>query len=219
MKKSFIIIGLGRFGSNVAKSLENMNCDVLAVDINEDTVSAIAKDVHHTVIADATKLTVLHELGAQSIDHAVVCIGNNLQASILTVMNLKKLGVKKITVRADEVGHKEIFNMLGATEVIIPEEASAISLANQIISDSILDYYAVAKNYAMVQVVVGDNFESKTLIELDVRNRFDVNIVGFIKDGDFYLPRGTDVLKSKDIVVVVGTQAKVRKFDAFLNEN
>ena len=109
--------------------------------------------------------------------------------------------------------------MLGATEVIIPEEASAISLANQIISDSILDYYAVAKNYAMVQVVVGDNFESKTLIELDVRNRFDVNIVGFIKDGDFYLPRGTDVLKSKDIVVVVGTQAKVRKFDAFLNEN
>ena len=146
MKKSFIIIGLGRFGSNVAKTLVDMNCDVLAVDINEESVTAISHYVHHCVIADASKESVLKELGVGSIDHAVVAIGNNLQATILTLVNLKKLGVPRITVRADEEGHKEVYKLLGASEVIIPEEASAISLANQITSDPILDYYKVSRD-------------------------------------------------------------------------
>lgn len=217
MKKSFIVIGLGRFGSSVAKALEAMNCDVLAIDIKEDSVSSIAPDVPHCLIADSTKMSVLKELGVSSIDHAVVCIGNHLQASILTIVNLRKLGVKKITVRADEEDHKEVYKMLGATEVIIPEEASAISLANQIISDTILDYYVVTEDYAIVKTSVGKNFEQKTLIELDIRNNFDVNIVGIIKNGEFYIPKGTDVLNPDDIVFVVGKKPKIRKFDSFLN--
>ncbi len=217
MKKSFIVIGLGRFGFSVAKSLEAMNCDVLAIDVNEEAVSRISSIVPHCLIADSTKINVLKELGASSIDHAVVCIGNNLQASILTILNLRKLGVKNITVRADEEDHKEVYKMLGATEVIIPEEASAISLANQIISDTILDYYVVADDYAIVQTKVGKNFEQKSLIELNVRNDFDVNIVGIIKNGQFYIPKGTDVLNIDDIVVVVGKKPKIRKFDSFLN--
>ncbi len=218
MKKSFIVIGLGRFGSSVARALEAMNCDVLAIDIVEDCVSKIASEVPHCLIADSTKINVLRDLGAASIDHAVVCIGNSLQASILTIMNLRKLGVKKITVRADEEDHKEVYKMLGATEVIIPEEASAISLANQIISDTILDYYVVSEDYAMVKTSVGKEFEQKTLVELDVRNRFDINIVGIIKsDGEFYIPRGTDTLNPGDVVVVVGKKPQIRKFDSFLN--
>lgn len=217
MKKSFIVIGLGRFGSSVAKSLESMNCDVLAIDIMEDSVSKIASDVPHCLIADSTKIGVLKDLGAASIDHAVVCIGNNLQASILTIMNLRKLGVKRITVRADEEGHKEVYKMLGATEVIIPEEASAISLSNQIISDTILDYYVVSEGYAMVKASVGKNFHPSSLMDLDVRNRFDVNIVGIIKEEMFYIPRGTDILNPGDVVVVVGKSPKIRKFDTFLN--
>ena len=101
MKKSFVVIGLGRFGANVAKTLAAMKCDVLAIDVNEDAVSEVAKTVQHSVIADATKISVLERLGAKNIDHAVVAIGNNLEASILTVVNLKNLGVKQITVRAD----------------------------------------------------------------------------------------------------------------------
>lgn len=217
MKKSFIVIGLGRFGSSVAKALESMNCDVLAIDRKEDAVSNIASEVPHCLIADSTKLNVLKELGAASIDHAVICIGNNLQASILTITNLRKLGVKKITVRADEEDHKEVYKLLGASDVIIPEEASAISLANQIISDTILDYYVVSEDYAIVKTSVGKAFEPKTLIELDVRNKFDVNIVGIIKNGEFYIPRGTDVLNPDDIAVVVGKRPKIRKFDSFLN--
>ena len=218
MKKSFIVIGLGRFGSNVAISLSNLNCDLLAVDIDEEAVKNISTEVNNCVIADATKLSVLQDLGAASIDHAVVCIGNNLQASILTVLNLKKVGVKTITVRADEIGHREVFMQLGATDVIVPEEASAISLANSIVSDSLLDYYQLAKNYAIVKVSVGKNFEPKTLVELSVRDKFDVNIVGVIRNDEFIIPRGTDLLNPGDVISVVGERQKVRKFDAFLND-
>ena len=218
MKKSFIVIGLGRFGSNIAKTLIENNCDVLAVDISEESVKRVSSFVPHCVIADATKEQVLVELGAKSIDHAVVAIGNNLQASILTIMNLKHLGVPRITVRADEEGHKEVYRTLGATEVIIPEESAAISLGNQIISDSILDYYTVSRSYAMVKVNIGRDFK-ENLIELDLRNSYGINIVGIIKeDGEFFIPRGTDKLIKGEVAVVVGTKPKIKKFDDFLNE-
>ena len=84
MKKSFIVIGLGRFGASVAKALSNLNCDILCMDISEECVSDIASDINHCVIGDSTKLATLKELGVASIDHAVVAIGNNLEASILT---------------------------------------------------------------------------------------------------------------------------------------
>lgn len=220
MKKSYLIIGLGRFGSNVAKSLEKMNCDVLAIDINEECVSSISKDVSHCVIADATKINVLKDLGVSNIDFAVVAIGNNLQSSILTVVNLKKLGVKNIIVRSDAEGHSEVYKLLGATEVIIPEEASAKSLANQILGENILDYYPVALNYAMIKLIIGDKFQTQTLIELDIRNRFDVNIVGVLQSEDsneFYIPKGTDLLCPGNVLVVVGTDNKLKKFNQFLN--
>lgn len=216
-KKNFLVIGLGRFGSMVAKTLVDLNCDVLALDNDDETVSLISNSVCHCVIADSTKLSVLEELNASSFDHAVVAIGNNLQASILTVLNLKKLGVKNITVRADNEDFKDVFDALGVTETIIPEEVSAISLANQITSDSILDYYYISDEYGIYKVSIGDDFESKSLIELDIRNTFDVNIVGIIRDNLFYIPKGTDVLNASDVVVVVGKKNKIKKFDSFLN--
>ena len=220
MKKSYLVIGLGRFGANVARALEEMHCDVLAIDIKEECVKQISQDVPHCLIADSTKINVLHELGASNVDYAVVAIGNNLQASILTVVNLKNLGVKNIIVRSDEEGHCDVYKMLGATDVIIPEEASAKALANQLLSDSVLDYYHFAANYAMVKISIGERFEAKSLIDLNIRNRFDVNIVGIIKDessSEFFIPRGTDILEAGNVVVVVGTDSKLKKFDQFLN--
>lgn len=217
MKKNFVVIGLGRFGSNVAKALDQMDCDVLAIDTNADTVTDISKFVPHSVIADATKIDVLKELGVESIDHAVVAIGNNLEASILTVANLKKLGVKRITVRVDEEGHKELFRLLGADEILIPEEAAGVELANEICSDSILEYHIVADDYVMVKVSVGKDFHAKTIIELDIRNNFEVNIVGMLRDDIFFIPHGTDLIQASDVVVVAGKKANVRKFTNFLN--
>ncbi len=218
MKKTFVVIGLGRFGFNVAKTLAEMNSDVLAIDVNEESVRNISKYVEHCVITDGTKFDALNELGVGQIDHAVVAIGNNLQASVLTVVNLKKLNVRLITVRADDVSQKELFYMLGATEVIIPEEASAVSLANQIMSDSILDYYEISKDFVMVKISVGKNFERKTIMEMNIRNVFEVNIVGIIKDRELYIPHGTDVIEPNNIMVVSGNKNNINKFDEFLNK-
>lgn len=218
MKKSFIVIGLGRFGSSVARALANLNCDILGMDISEDCVTDIAREVEHCVIADSRKLAVLKELGVASIDHAVVAIGNNLEASILTTMNLKALGVKNITVRSDSANYIESYERLGATEVIIPEEASAFSLAHQIASDAILDYYSIDSSYAIVQIAVGPNFQSRSLIDLNLRNKFGVNIVGIIHNDHFFVPSGTDNIEAQDVVVIVGTKQQTRKVDAFLNQ-
>ncbi len=218
MKKTFMVIGLGRFGSCIAKELVQNKCDIIAIDKDEKSVRDISKYVNNCVIADSTSLSVLTDLDASKVDHAVVAIGNNLQASILSIINLKKLGVKKITVRADDLTYKEVFEALGATDVIVPEESSAISLANQIMSDSVLDYYGVSADYAMVKVIVGKHFIPKNLIELNLRALFDVNIVGIIRDGKFFIPKGTDTINPDDVVVVVGTAAKINKLDDFFNK-
>jgi len=218
MKKTFMIIGLGRFGSCIAKELVQNKCDIIAIDKDEKSVRDISKFVNNCVIADSTSINVLTDLDASKVDHAVVAIGNNLQASILSIINLKKLGVKKITVRADDLTYKEVFEALGATDVIVPEESSAISLANQIMSDSVLDYYGVSADYAMVKVIVGKQFVPKNLIELNLRALFDVNIVGIIRDGNFFIPKGTDTINPDDVVVVVGTASKINKLDDFFNK-
>ena len=218
MKKTFMIIGLGRFGSCIAKELVQNKCDIIAIDKDEKSVRDISKYVNNCVIADSTSLNVLTDLDASKVDHAVIAIGNNLQASILSIINLKKLGVKKITVRADDLTYKEVFEALGATDVIVPEESSAISLANQIMSDSVLDYYGVSADYAMVKVIVGKQFVPKNLIELNLRALFDVNIVGIIREGNFFIPKGTDTINPDDVVVVVGTASKINKLDDFFNK-
>lgn len=218
MKKNFIVIGLGRFGMNVAKTLAELKFDVLAIDIRQESVANVASIVSECAIANPTKQGVLEELGVSSDFSAVVAIGNNLQASVLTVINLKNIGVKNIIVRADEESHKEIYKKLGATDVILPEEASAISLANKLASDTIVDYYEVYGNYVMVKLKVGEKFEAKELAQLDLRNTFDVNIVGILSDHKFHLPKGSSKLLPGYILVVVGTKDKIKKFDSYLNE-
>lgn len=217
MKKSFVVIGLGRFGFSVVKTLSSLNLDVLAIDNKEERVAQVASFIPECAIADGSKYEVLADLGVSHIDHAVVAIGGNLQASVLAVINLKNLGVKKITVRADEESHIEIYKKLGATEVIIPEDDAAVYLANQIGSESIIDYYELTDDYVMVKVSIGENFTPKSLIELDLRNKYGVNIVGILDGEVFNIPKGTDKLAPGYVIVVVGTKEKIRKFDNYIN--
>lgn len=218
MKKTFLVIGLGRFGLSVVKTLSDLNCEVLAIDIIEDQVNLAANYVSHCAICDATKKQNLKELGVSDVDHAIVSIGGNFQASILTTINLKELGVPKITVRVDEESHIAVMTRLGADKVIIPEEESATSLANEMVFDNLLDYYKVSKDFGVVQFKVGKNFKETTLIDMDSRNRFDINIVGIIRDDKFFIPKGTDLIKSDDIVLVIGQNNKLNKFSDHISQ-
>ena len=118
MKKTFLIIGLGRFGMAVIKTLSELNAEVIAIDVNEKAVEEASRYVEHCAICDSTRIKALEEIDASSYDHAVVAIGNNVQASILTVINLKELGLKKISVRADSEEYAKVLARLGADEVL-----------------------------------------------------------------------------------------------------
>lgn len=218
MKKKYIVIGLGRYGRIVSETLEKMGEDVLAIDIDSQAVSQVAKTVSHCVVADATKKDVLDDLGAENYDHAVVAIGNNLEASILAVTNLKRLGVKKITVRVDEEDHKEIFKLLGADEIIIPEEAAGFELANQIQSDVILEYRIIYDDYIMSKLLVTNDFSNTNLIDLNIRGNYDVNIVGIIRNNKFFIPKGTDTLLPNDVVVAAGKKNAIRRLSKLISE-
>lgn len=218
MKKSFVIIGLGRFGIGVVKELVSLKRDCLAIDKFEDAVKNVSQIMSNCAVADGTKIEALRELEVESVDHAIVAIGNNLQDTILTVINLRELGVKQITVRIDSDDFKDVMLRLGATDVIIPEEASAISLANQIISDTIMDYYSVHDEYSMATIVVGKNFEEITLLNLASMKRFDINIIGIKRDDKFIQPKANDLIKPGDLLTIFGPDKNIAKFDAFLNK-
>ena len=218
MNKSFLIIGLGTFGIAVAKTLATLKADFMVIDKDDDAVEKVSHFTQNCAIADGTKIEALRELDVQNVDHAIVAIGNNLQDAILTIINLKELGVKSITVRIEEENFKDVMLRLGATEVIIPEEASAISLANQIMSDSILDYYKVNNDYSIATVVVGEKFEEITLMDLGSLKRFDINIIGVTRDGKFIQPKANDKIKPHDILTIFGPDKKITKFDNFLNK-
>ena len=218
MKKSFVVIGLGRFGIGIVKGLIALKSDCLAIDKYEYAVKKVSQIAPNCAIADGTKLVALEELGVRSIDHAIVAIGNNLQDTILTVINLKELGVKNITVRIDSDEFKDVMLRLGATEIIIPEEASATSLANQLISDTILDYYKVNEDFSMAKIVVGENFKEQTLVELDSLKRHDINIIGITRRDKFIQPKPNDLIKKGDIITIFGPDKKITKFDGILNK-
>lgn len=218
MKKSFLIVGLGRFGLSIVKTLKDLKADVIAIDIDENQVNKAATMINHCVICDATNKNHLKEIGASHIDHAVITIGGNLQATIIATINLKEMGVKEITVRVDDDEYVSIMERLGATDVIIPEEASAVGLANQIISDSILDYYKISAEFGIVQIQIREGFKPISLISLDSRNSFDVNIVGIMRDNHFFIPKGVDMIQAKDVIFVIGKTFKITKFDSYLND-
>lgn len=213
MKKSFMVIGLGRFGMSVVKTLAGLNADVVAVDINEECVQLAHEYVDHCLICDPTKRKVVQDLCVNKIDHAIVCIGNNLQATMLVTMNLKEANVKKITVRIDDTEYAPIMERLGATHIVIPEENSAVRLANEVVSDGILDYYEVAEGYAMIKLFVKDKFASISLKDLNARNKFSINIIGIIRDDDFILPLANDIIKAKDEIIVIGKKKDINDFN------
>ena len=153
-KKSFLVIGLGRFGLSIIKGLAQSTKNVLGIDLDETRVALASQEIENVIVGDCTKKRVLEEIGAKSVSHAIVAIGNNLNATILTTINLKELGVKRITVRLDDEEYVDVIKRLGADEVIVPEVDAGNMFAKQAQSDSILDYYEVGDDYGVVQVLV-----------------------------------------------------------------
>lgn len=217
MKKNFMVIGLGRLGTSIVKELSLHTKDIIGVDVDEACVNQVSEYIDECYVCDSSKKRILEEIGAKNIDHAIVAIGNNLQATILTTINLKELGVRYITVRVDDSEYTNVLTRLGADDILIPEDDAGRQYAKQILSDTMLDYYSIDSDHAIVQISIPQDFEQHTLLELNYRNKYDINIVGIIRDDKFFLPKGSDSIIPGDAILVVGKNVKITKFDKAIN--
>ena len=203
--KSYVVIGLGLFGSRVARQLCELGGEVLVVDIHDDLVQNISGDVTNAVVADARDQSVLKALGVGSCDCAVVAIGDNFGASVLVTMNLKELGVPYVVCKAHDDTHRKVLEKLGADKVITPEREVAERLAHSLYSPNALEFIELSDEYGIVEVPVPRSWAGKSILELNVRAKLGVNIIAIESKGRVNVsPAAQYVLKKDDILVVLG---------------
>lgn len=214
MKREFAVIGLGRFGGSICRELSEEGMQVLAIDNDEDKVNEFKNIASHAVIADSTDEATLKELGIKNIDHVIVAIGDNIQASILTTVVLTDLGIKKITVKAQNDYHEKILNKIGADQVVHPERDMGKRIAHNIISSNILDYLELSDDHSIVEVKVGEKMLGKTMIELDIRANYGCNVVAIKRGKEINVsPKADDQLREDDILIVIGSDKDISRFE------
>ena len=206
--KSYIVIGLGRFGSQAAKRLCELDCEVLAIDRNAELVQVVSSSVTQAVVADARDKEVLRALGAKDFECAIVAIGDNLADSVLATMNLKELGVPYIVCKASDETHRQVLLKLGADRVVIPEQEHAHRLAKNLSSPNVLDYIELSEEYGIIEIPAPKSWQGKSLKELNVRAKLGVNIIAVEKAGKINVSPSADYrIEAADIMVVLGDTA------------
>ena len=217
--KSFAVIGLGQFGRSVVKELVDNGMDVIALDNNEEIAKEVANDLPTTFIADSTDEKALKELGIGEVDAAIIAFGDNQEASVLTTVILRELGVKNIIVRVDDDYYIPIMKKLGATEVISPQKTAGTALANRIGNEDFQDYYKLDTKYSVVSIMINPCFLPMTLKDMNPKNVYGVNIVLIRRGSKSFVPGGNDSLLPDDTVYVVGTSKEISAFREAINGN
>lgn len=217
MKKTFAVLGLGRFGLKLVEELSHHNVDVIAVDMVEEKVNKASEIVRNAYICNITDEAALKELGINNVDHAVIAIGSNLQATILSTIILKEFGIPKITVRVDDDYYVPVIKKLGASDIVSPQKIAGIRLANKIVSDTFIDYYNLGNNFCIIELTVKDNIKPLSIQDLNPRNKFDVNLLLIQRGNELFSPKGTDEILPNDLLYIFGTKKRIANFDNYLN--
>ena len=217
--KQFVVIGLGRFGASVAKTLYGLGHDVLAIDKNEDLVQDIADDVTHAVQMDATDEAALKTLGIRNFDVAVVTIGASIQSSVMTTLLLKENGVKHIIAKGHSDLHAKVLYKIGADRVILPEKDMGIRVAHNLVSTNILDYIELSSDYSIIEVNSPGDWHGKTINELSLRSEYGINVVAIKRGGDVNVsPYADDLIEPGDIVVAIGSASDLSKLETKISK-
>ena len=174
MNQSYAVFGLGRYGRAVAKELAESGAEVLAVDLDEDIVNAASVDI--------TEAEVIKRLGIANIDVVIIAMATNLEASVLAAMLCKEIGVKTVIAKCSSEMHRKILSKVGADRVVFPENESGIRLAKNLLSSGFVDIMDLSNDVSMVELSVKPEWEGKTLIELNLRKKYSINVVAIIED-------------------------------------
>ena len=201
--KSYVVIGLGRFGAEIAAKLYACGEEVLAVDVDEQIVDKIADRVTRAVAADARDRDVLEKLGVENFDRAVVAVGSDLAASALITMNLKALGVSYIVCKAHDDTYREILEKLGADRVIIPEWEAADKLALGLTHAGVMEYIELSEEFGIMEIEPMEKWVGKTIRTLEMRSRFGVNVIALRRGDAISIPPDIDAPLDADTTLVI----------------
>lgn len=211
----FAIIGIGNFGYYLGRHLYEKGHEVIALDITKAQVQKVKDIVSQAVVVDATDREALEALGISHVDAAVVCIGTRMQASILATLHLKELGLKNILAKATSEEHGRILRKVGANEILFPEKDLAIGVASRLDNPNMLDYLPFIEGYSIVELAPPKDFVGKTLRELNLINRFGIQVLAvkeIIPKGLTLIPKANFQIKDSDALIVLGPDETLVKF-------
>lgn len=214
MAKQFAVLGLGKFGAEVARQMAADGSEVLAVDKNPDLVDEVKDVVARAAIADATDAGALAALGLDALDGVVVALGGSLEASILTCMHLKDLGCKNIIAKVMSTEHEKILGKLGVGRLVYPEKESARRLAKQLAYTSILDFLPLAPGFSVLEVAPPEEIVGKALGESQLRQKYNVQVVAIrelVPERWHLVPDPGMVIKNSDVLVVIGKDEDLKR--------
>ncbi len=212
--KQFAVIGLGRFGRSIARCLHDMGYEVMAVDSNYNLVQSFSDEVTHVVQADTTDENALKALGIRNFDVVIVAIGEDMQANVLTVVQLKEMGVPYVVAKARNLLHGKLLEKIGADSIVYPERDMAKRLANTLTSRNIMDYIELSPDFSIAEVNVPKSIAGKSLIESNIRAKYGMNVVAIKRKDKLILPPNPrDVIEAEDIIVVVGSNEGMKRWE------
>ena len=219
-KKQYVVIGLGRFGSSVAKTLYALDNDVLGVDTDEEKVQNISENITHAVQVDATDENSLKSLGIRNLDVAVIAIGADIQASIMATLIVKEMGIKHILAKANSELHAKVLYKIGADKVVLPERDMGVRVAHSLVSSKILDYIELSDDYNIAEIVSPVEWYGKTLLELNLRSNYSLNVMA-IKRGEKIeiSPDPSYKISESDIIIAIGDAKALDKIQISTKNN
>lgn len=212
--KSFIVIGLGRFGTAVAEELYALGHEVLAIDREEGCAQRVSEIVTHTIIADAKDESVLQSIGVRNFDGVIICM-TDIEDSVMIALMLKDMGAKYIIAKSKSKQHSRMLELIGVDRIVFPEQDMGVRLAQTISSRRALDFIELSPDYAIVELPLPNVWQDKTLAEIGVRKQFGINVLA-VRRGEKEIqvsPQAEFLLKHGDVLIVVGKNQNIRKLE------
>lgn len=214
MKKQYAVFGLGIFGTSVALELENLGCEVIAVDNSMEKVQSIADYVSYSMCADIQEPEVMRTLGAKNLDGAVVAVGDNFETSILATIQAKEMGIPYVIAKAHSDMHETILKKVGADVVVHPEKEMGARVARSLISGNFADWIELSEDYSILETKIPKSWIGKPLIDLKIREKYGINVVGVVENGVMDVTIDPyKVFTERMIVILIGSNKNLEKFE------
>ncbi len=201
----FIIVGLGRFGTSLAMTLNAYDHDVLAIDSDRGRVQQVSQVLPHVIQLDATNIDALREVGADAFDTGVVCVGTDFEANLLATVSLRKLGVRRVITKARTMTQQDILQRVGADEVILPEHEAGVRLGRRLASIDFVDFMELSEDTGVVEIITPPQFVDKSLKESEIRQRYGLAVIAIQRGEEVIVSPGADeIIRENDKLVVLG---------------